>query len=111
MPALQDYETLNAEIKKWIGKVISTARGANTALKQFKGGIKKKYGAPERVRLSFPRHYVFVEKGVGRGRGIGSGKATPKPAINPALEAHINELADIAAEGMADVAVKNLFIK
>lgn len=107
----EDYENLNANIKKWIGRVIASARGANTALKQFKGSIKKKYGAPERVSLTFPKHYIFVEKGVGRGRGINSGKATPKPAINPAIEAHINELADIAAEGMADIAVKNIFIK
>ena len=110
MPA-PDYETLNADIKKWIGRVIASARGANAALKQFKGSIKKKYGVPERVSLSFPKHYVFVEKGVGRGRGINSGKAKPNPAINPAIEAHIEELADIAANGMADVAVNNIFIK
>jgi len=107
--AAPDYEAVNLAIKKWIGRVIATARNANPSLKQFKGAIKKKYGAPERVKLTFPKHYIFVEKGVGRGRGISSGKANPKPAINPALAAHMEELADIAAEGMADVAVRNIF--
>lgn len=98
-------------INNWIARVISGARSANSALKSFKGKLKTVYGIPARIRFTFPRHYVFVEKGVGRGRGINSGKTKPKPAINPAIEQHLAELADIAADGCADIAANRLFIK
>lgn len=108
---MEPNEELRANVQGWIAKVIASVRGANPALKSFRGKLKEKYGIPERVRLTFPRHYVFVEKGVGRGRGIASGKTKPKPAINPAITAHIDELADIAADGCASIAAQRLFIK
>lgn len=102
---------LQRNIEGWISKVTGAAKAANPSLKQFKGKVKLKYGLPERIRLTFPKHYIFVEKGVGRGRKAGSSKQSPKPAINPAIEANINELADIAADGMADIVARKLFIK
>lgn len=108
---MEPNEELRTNVKAWIARVISSVQGANASLKSFRGTLKEKYGIPERVRLSFPRHYVFVEKGVGKGRGINSGKTTPKPAINPAISAHIEELADIAADGCASIASQRLFIK
>ena len=108
---MEPNEELRTKIQGWIARVVASARGANSSLKSFRGKIKEKFGIPERVRLTFPRHYVFVEKGVGRGRGIASGKTTPKPAINPAISAHIEELADIAADGCASIAANRLFIK
>lgn len=108
---MEANEELRTNVQAWIARVIASVQGANPALKSFRGKLKEKFGIPERVRLTFPRHYVFVEKGVGRGRGINSGKTIPKPAINPAISAHIDELADIAADGCASIAGNRLFIK
>lgn len=102
---------LQQNLENWMARVAASAKAANPSLKQFKGKLKLKYGLPDRIRFTFPRHYVFVEKGVGRGRKVGSDKATPKPAINPAITANLNELADIAADGMADIVVKRMFIQ
>lgn len=106
-----ETEKFAADVKAWIAKVKSQVQSKVPVLDEFKGSLKLKYGIPERVRLTFPRHYIFREKGVGKGRKIGSGKETPKPVINPVLEANINELADIAAENTADIAASRLFIK
>ncbi len=106
-----ERDNFTEKVKAWAQSVASAVRSANPALKQFRVTVKYKYGIPERIRLSFPRHYVFVEKGVGKGRKINSGKETPKPAINPAIEANIEQLADIAADNLADVAINRFFIK
>lgn len=106
-----DYKEMGEQIRAWQKKVIAQARSVNPKLKQLKGRVKFRDGAPWRVSFTFPRHYVFLEKGVGRGRPVGSNKAKPKPAINPAVGSNVDELADIAANGFADAAVSNLFIK
>ena len=104
-------EDLNKKVKQWGNSLKTAVQGRNPNLKEFKVAAKYKDGLPQRIRITFPKHYVFVEKGVGKGRGINSGKTTPKPAINPAIEAGIDTLADIAAAGMLDIAAGRLFIK
>lgn len=104
-------DNFTEEVKAWAARVTSAVRSANPSLKAFRATVKYKFGLPQRIRLTFPRHYVFVEKGVGKGRKMGSGKETPKPAINPAIEANIEALADIAADNMADFAANRIFIR
>lgn len=104
-------DNFTQRVKDWAKGVQSAVQSRNAALTKFRASVKYKYGLPVRIRLTFPRHYVFVEKGVGRGRKIRSGKETPKPAINPALNSKIEELADIATDNLADFCANRLFIK
>jgi hypothetical protein len=106
-----DYTNLNKEIDGWKNKVVANINSTAPVLSQIKARTKQKYGAPIRIGFSFPKHYVFREKGVGKGRKIGSGKETPKPVINPAILEALPELGEIAANGFAEVVVRNLFIK
>lgn len=58
------------------------------------------------IGISFEKHGVFVEKGVGKGRGINSGKTTPMPWYNPVMDIHIPALADDLALNVADLLQK-----
>lgn len=54
-------------------------------------------GEIDKIGFRLMRHGIFVEKGVGRGRAIGSGREKPKPWFNPTVSAHIETLADTVA--------------
>jgi len=60
------------------------------------------------IGISMVKHAIFKEKGVGRGRGIDSGKTTPDPIINPTLEQELPLLADQLGENYADLLAKSL---
>jgi hypothetical protein len=77
-------------------------------VKSLKTKFKQKDGELERVSFSFTKHGIFYERGVGRGRGIQSGKTKPNPWLKPILDAEIEQLADLIAEKYADLAVEEL---
>lgn len=79
---------------------------ATTAKAAKQGGIVDKAG------FKLLRYGVFVEKGVGKGRGIRSGKVQlyAKPWFNPTVIPAVNELADIAQQHYADVVVRSIGI-
>lgn len=62
----------------------------------------------DRVGVSFVQYAVFYEKGVGRGRGIHSGKTQPHPTINPVLSLHVPILANRLGMNTADLLAKAL---
>lgn len=64
-----------------------------------------------RIGFSMAKHGVYQEKGVGKGRGINSGKTKPKPWFNPAVKNNIQELADTLALITGDTIINNLLIK
>jgi hypothetical protein len=68
----------------------------------------KKFGVVERMNITFPKHLVFREKMVGKGRPVGTNK--PDPLVNPVLNKSIEELANKVGEAFATVAMKNIFI-
>jgi hypothetical protein len=117
-----DYTLLNEQIAAWHAKVKKEVRSATASktkhvasssspkpLSQRIGGKQvKKFGVTERLSITFPRHMVFREKKVGRGRPAGS--QAPDPIVNPVIERNIAELADIAGNGLADVYARNMFI-
>jgi hypothetical protein len=67
--------------------------------------IRRKQGEIERVGFSFVRHGIFVARGVGKGRPVGSAKA--KAAANdwltPELDILLDDIADLVADGYADI--------
>lgn len=65
-------------------------------------GYNKFYGQIDRVKISFARHGIFLEHGVGKGRYKGRGKEKPKPWIRPIMMVQVPVLADIVAKRDAD---------
>lgn len=68
----------------------------------LKVSYKQFYGQIDRVTVSFARHGIFVEHGVGKGRPKGSAKAKPRPWIAPVMAVQVPMLADILAKREAD---------
>jgi hypothetical protein len=70
--------------------------------------IDRNSGSIFAIGISFEKHGIYVEKGVGRGRGINSGRTNPMPWFNPVMEARIPILADELAMNAADLLQKAL---
>jgi hypothetical protein len=67
--------------------------------------FKENFGEINVVRFTFPRHGVFVEHGVGRGRPVRSSKARPRPWLSIVIPGQVERLADIVQRLYADRAV------
>lgn len=86
---------------------------ANSAMK---AAHASRQGYINRITYKFPKHMVFVHKGVGRGVPIAKAGSAginrkPKPWFNPVIEAEIGKLADTVAEDCADIAMEAIFIR
>jgi hypothetical protein len=69
---------------------------------------ERRSGKTISLGVSMVKHAIFKEKGVGRGRGINSGKTKPDPIYNPIMEAMIPKLADDLALNYADLITRSL---
>lgn len=71
------------------------------------------FGEVEKIAYGFPRYGVFVAKGVGKGRPVGSASAKQhaRQWFNPVLDDELPKLASRYAEVKADVAVRSIKIK
>jgi hypothetical protein len=116
-------QKLNQEAKQWrlatMGKLKAQwdkygiihrpeSRSVVAALDLLKSTTTSKYGVLSSIRFKFPRHMVFVHKGVGRGHPI-SNPRRAKPWFNEILDKEIEGLADIVAENTADKIVSDSF--
>lgn len=66
-----------------------------------------------KIKFKFPRHMVFVEKGLGRDTPIarqGQTNRVKKEWFNPVIEDAVDKLTDICAENAADFVANNLRI-
>ena len=70
--------------------------------------IDKNTGIIDSIGFSFERHGIFVEKGVGKGRGINSGKTNPMPWFNPIMDEEVPLLADELGLNVAELLQKAL---
>lgn len=70
--------------------------------------FKENYGDINVVRFTFPRHGVFVEHGVGRGRPVRSSKARPRPWLSVVIPGEVERLADLVQRLYADRAVGSI---
>lgn len=117
-----NYEQVNQAAEQWhkdVKRKISNNIKAKTnhrpqpssprPLSQRVGGRSfKKFGVVERMNITFPKHLVFREKMVGKGRPVGTNKSDP--LVNPILEQNFEDLANKVGEAFATVAMKNIFI-
>lgn len=110
------------DVRKWgfgsrakmLANVKATAKreqGAGSLRTSLTTSVSADGEVPTAVRFKFPRHGVFYEKGVRRGVPITSTERKPHPWFNPVVEERLDDLASIAAQNMADIAVNRLMIK
>lgn len=118
-----DNQEFNNEVKSWgtntvkelqrevsqLGiKHAEKSKSPRAAKDSITSTTGKKFDIVTSVRLKFPRHMVFVHKGVGRGHPI-SNPRQAKEWFNPVIEKKIEDLADIVAEHAADMVVSKSF--
>jgi len=74
---------------------------------------KREDGILNRVAIRFARHGTYLERGVGKGRKVGSAAAnrSAQPWLAPILPAAAEVLANRLAESYADVAAKEVVIR
>ncbi|MEL6971567.1 MAG: hypothetical protein AAFO02_15485 [Bacteroidota bacterium] len=119
-PRLGDrLEAVLEEAKLW-GKITANDlrfRVASLTLSEraeLEGSIRSRVKARdvdlEAIAFSFPRHGIFLEHGVGRGRPVGSALARryAKKWLAPTLDVGLEELADILEKEYADVVADEL---
>lgn len=118
-----DIERVNKVVRDWKDGTMGDLKGqfaqlnivhrANSpsdrpAEKSLRGLVGLAYGLASKVGFKFPRHMVFVHKGVGRGD---TSNRTAKEWFNPVMEKQVDQLADDLAEEHAELAVKAIRIK
>jgi len=84
------------------------------AQRALKTGLRKNAGITNRISFKFPRHLVFVHKGVGRGTTIGQVGSTsrkPKPFLNPVIDRNLDKLTGIVADHHGTLIVNALMIR
>ncbi|MCB0597771.1 MAG: hypothetical protein KDD28_27075 [Phaeodactylibacter sp.] len=99
-------------------KIARTA-GGDTSLKReeflipsLRSGIRKSRGHLDSVWISFERHGIFYERGVGKYRKVGSpeARAAAKPWLSVILPQRIEKLSRLLAEHYADIITAELRI-
>lgn len=101
-----------AELKAMFGKLKIEHRANSpsetSAYELLKSNIGYQFGVPFKVGFKFPRHMVFVHKGVGGGN---TSNRTAKEWFNPVIDKNVQKLADELAEDYGELAVKNINIR
>lgn len=116
----------NTAVDEWRRSVVAELKGSMDALgikhvktvngkgskRAARGQVgsrtRKNNNMVSRISFRFPRHLVFVHKGVGKGRPI-SKPSGAKEWFNPVVEARMEGLADIVAENVSDLVVSTSF--
>jgi hypothetical protein len=81
-------------------------------MSSLRSGTKKRAGRLESAWITFNRHGIFLQRGVGKNRPIRSAaaKLAEKPWITNVLPGAVEKLADMVAEKYADELSGNLRI-
>lgn len=109
-----NQKDLDAQWDKLNIKHRSTSKSTKSSRDQLKNAFSSRQGVIYKIGIKFPRHMIFVHKGVGNGTKAGEqGKSSrkEKPWFNPVVDKNIEDLADAVAEAAADMIVTNLRIR
>lgn len=87
------------------------SRSTPSLRKSLTTSVKTSRDLPKSVQFKFVRHGVFFQKGVGRGRGINSGRTRPRDWFNSVVSVEVEALAQITAENMAELATQKMLIQ
>ena len=79
-------------------------------IKALKNKVEKRFGLASVISYKMPRSAIFVHKGVSRGHGINNPRQE-KPWFTPVIDANIEELAAIVADGNGTMIINALKIK
>lgn len=125
----QEQQELNSAIRNWGAKSVSDLKAEFTRLQivhrerstspiASQEALNTKYrmmgGSIRRIGFAFPRHMVFVHKGVGRETPIakvGSTNRHAKEWFVPVMDKNIEDLANTIAEKDADMVINNFTIR
>jgi len=93
-----------------LAQKLKSAANRSSRLYKLKTSEKKERSTSKTIAIgiSMEKHGVYVEKGVGRGRGIQSGKTKPMPWFNPVIELYVPIIAEDLAINSADLLQKAL---
>lgn len=125
-----EQKKLSQKVKSWSVETVSKLqqqfdrlniihRADSKSFKAAKDSLESKVrnnkeGVVSRVGFTFPRHMVFVHKGVGKGTPISKQGTTNRKAkewFNDPMDKQVENLGDIVAESCGDMVVNNLKIK
>lgn len=90
---------------------IAIAKSSHEKLQpSLRNTIRKNQGELDAISFSFARHGIFLERGVGKHRRVGTPAASQaaKPWLAPTFPQAIEELATILSERYADVIAAEL---
>lgn len=119
---------LNAEVRLWAAgsaqhmqkeaKALGITHRSNSpssgsSIDKIFSAVKTKFSIAERISFKFPRHLVFVHKGVGKGTpitAVGTTSRKAKEWFEKPMTKDIEKLADIVQENFADAAVSSIHL-
>jgi CRISPR/Cas system CSM-associated protein Csm2 small subunit len=102
-----------SKMKALLASAPISDQSTGQAARRTSAAVKKKNNEAERIAFKIPRYVVFFTKGVGRGRGINSGKTKPNPAFNQVLDEEIPKLSQLITDNFQDriINATNAYIK
>ncbi|MDH7463974.1 hypothetical protein QEG73_21915 [Chitinophagaceae bacterium 26-R-25] len=107
-------DLLVAELLKLGIKHRFNSQSPRAAVQSLSDRLYQRNGIVNRISFKFPRHLIFVHKGVGRGTPIsrvGQTGRQPKEWFNPVIDHRIEQLADIVAEDIGSAILNSLTIR
>jgi len=127
LPKAERREALEEEVRKWgrltrqklVERILSLNMHERAAVtmdkplaKSVRSIFRKQSGDIEGVSFRFPRHGIFLERGVGKHRPVNSAAANKaaKPWISTTLPSATEQLADILAKEYADLVAEDVQI-
>jgi hypothetical protein len=98
-------QSLLADFAKEVESKIRSSASKYGFSRNIKVRIKKTQSGDFVMATQLPKYSVLRHKGVGRGRGINSGKTIPDEFLNRVLDQEMPRLAEIVATHFQDLQV------
>jgi hypothetical protein len=104
------YREVKAEMDRLGIKHLPGSRSPISLQRAITTRLRKQDELVNRIGYQFPRHGVFVHKGVSRGHGKGNPR-TAKEFLQPVIDRRFDELENIVLDGTGSMIINALAIK